>query len=40
VRSYLLGRFKLLHWSVKVSVVTSSGGAIASKYRRAEIAVR
>jgi len=40
VRSYLLGRFRLLHWSAKISVVTSSGGAIASKYRRAEIAVR
>lgn len=40
VRLYLLGRFKLLHWSAKISVVTSNGGAIASKYRRAEIAVR
>jgi len=40
VRTYLLGRFKAAHYSVKITIVTKSGGAIASKYRRAEIAIR
>lgn len=40
VRTYLLGRFKAAHYSVKITILTSSGKAIASKYRIAEIAIR
>jgi outer membrane protein OmpA-like peptidoglycan-associated protein len=40
VRTYLLGRFKAAHYSVKITILTSSGKAIASQYRIAEIAVR
>jgi uncharacterized repeat protein (TIGR02543 family) len=39
VRTYLLGRFKVAHYSVKITIVTSSGKGMASKYRIAEIAI-
>ena len=39
-QTVLLGRFKAAHYSVKTTIVTSNGKAIASKYRIAEIAVR
>jgi len=40
VRAYLVAEFKRLHVSVKVTIVTKTGSAIASKYRVAEIVLK
>jgi hypothetical protein len=40
VKTYLAAQFKALHVNVRITIVTKSGTAIASKYRVAEIVLR